>query len=75
MTGKIYQRVKREHRADYLGKTVQVVPHVTNVIQDWTERVARTPVNDSHRGPDVCFIELDGTVGGIDSAPFIHDLS
>lgn len=47
-TGKIYQQViEKERKGDYLGKTVQVVPHITNAIQDWVERVARIPVDDS----------------------------
>ncbi|PBP16683.1 CTP synthase, partial [Diplocarpon rosae] len=57
---------------DYLGKTVQVVPHLTDAIQDWIERVARIPVDDTNEQPDVCIIELGGTVGDIESAPFIE---
>lgn len=72
-TGKMYQHViDRERKGDYLGKTVQVVPHVTNAIQDWIERVARIPVDDTNEEPDVCIIELGGTVGDIESAPFIE---
>ncbi|KAL2064720.1 hypothetical protein VTL71DRAFT_3858 [Oculimacula yallundae] len=72
-TGKIYQHViERERRGDYLGKTVQVVPHLTDAIQDWIERVARIPVDDTKESPDVCIIELGGTVGDIESAPFIE---
>ncbi len=72
-TGKIYQHViERERKGDYLGKTVQVVPHITNAIQDWIERVARIPVDDTNEEPDVCIIELGGTVGDIESAPFIE---
>ncbi|KAJ5084186.1 CTP synthase [Penicillium alfredii] len=75
-TGKIYQQViERERIGHYLGKTVQVVPHVTNAIQDWIERVARIPVDESRAEPDVCIIELGGTVGDIESAPFIHAIS
>ncbi|KAJ5108692.1 CTP synthase [Penicillium angulare] len=75
-TGKIYQHViERERIGHYLGKTVQVVPHVTDAIQDWIERVARIPVDESKAVPDVCIIELGGTVGDIESAPFIHALS
>ncbi|CAG2115602.1 unnamed protein product [Medioppia subpectinata] len=45
-TGKIYQHViEKERRGDYLGKTVQIIPHVTNAIQEWVERVARIPVD------------------------------
>ena len=72
-TGKIYQHViERERRGDYLGRTVQVVPHLTDAIQDWIERVARIPVDDTNEEPDVCIIELGGTVGDIESGPFVE---
>lgn len=72
-TGKIYQSViNKERRGDYLGKTVQVVPHITNEIQDWVERVAGLPIDDSGEKPDVCVIELGGTIGDIESMPFIE---
>ncbi|KAI9826406.1 MAG: CTP synthase ura7 [Thelocarpon impressellum] len=72
-TGKIYQHViERERRGDYLGRTVQVVPHLTDAIQDWIERVAKIPVDDTNERPDVCIIELGGTVGDIESGPFIE---
>jgi len=46
-TGKVYRKViGKERRGDYLGKTVQVVPHITNEIQDWIEEVAYVPVDD-----------------------------
>jgi CTP synthase len=48
------------------------VPHLTDAIQDWVERVARVPVDDTNEVPDVCIIELGGTVGDIESAPFIE---
>ena len=75
-TGKIYQAVvEKERRGDYLGKTVQVVPHITDAIQDWIERVAHVPVDGNPDGkPDVCIIELGGTVGDIESAPFVEAL-
>lgn len=38
----------------YLGKTVQVVPHITDAIQNWIERVAKVPADDSGEEPDVC---------------------
>jgi len=66
--------IQRERKGDYLGKTVQVVPHVTDAIQDWIERVAQVPVDASSERPDVCIIELGGTVGDIESAPFIEAL-
>ncbi|MCJ1337319.1 CTP synthase ura7 [Bachmanniomyces sp. S44760] len=72
-TGKIYLHViERERKGDYLGRTVQVVPHLTDAIQDWIERVARIPVDDTNQEPNVCIIELGGTVGDIESGPFIE---
>ena len=66
--------IERERRGDYLGKTVQVVPHITDAIQEWIERVAHIAV-DGRDGPaDVCVIELGGTVGDIESMPFIEAL-
>mmetsp|Transcript_17645 Transcript_17645/g.30259 ORF Transcript_17645/g.30259 Transcript_17645/m.30259 type:complete len:597 (-) Transcript_17645:302-2092(-) len=74
-TGKIYSYViERERRGDYLGKTVQVVPHITDAIQDWIHRVANLPVDGQLGAPDVCVIELGGTVGDIESMPFIEAL-
>lgn len=66
--------IERERRGDYLGKTVQVVPHITNAIQDWIERVAKVPADGRDGSPDVCVIELGGTVGDIESMPFIEAL-
>ncbi|KAJ9639391.1 CTP synthase ura7 [Coniosporium tulheliwenetii] len=75
-TGKIYQHViERERRGDYLGKTVQVVPHITDAIQDWIERVAKIPVDDTNEAPDVCIVELGGTVGDIESMPFVEAMT
>ncbi|KAF1986681.1 putative CTP synthase [Aulographum hederae CBS 113979] len=75
-TGKIYKHViEKERRGDYLGKTVQVVPHITDAIQAWIERVASVPVDDTKETPDVCIIELGGTVGDIESAPFVEAMS
>ena len=72
-TGKIYQHVIcKERRGDYLGKTVQVVPHITNAIQEWVERVARLAVLPSGEEPQVCIIELGGTIGDIEGMPFVE---
>jgi len=72
-TGKIYLSViEKERRGDYLGKTVQVVPHICDAIQDWVERVSRIPADGSDQPPDVCVIELGGTVGDIESSPFLE---
>mmetsp|Transcript_25012 Transcript_25012/g.59396 ORF Transcript_25012/g.59396 Transcript_25012/m.59396 type:complete len:597 (-) Transcript_25012:467-2257(-) len=80
-TGKIYQQViERERKGEYLGKTVQVVPHITNAIGEWIEKVAARPVKsgtnpqDEGNEADVCVIELGGTVGDIESMPFIEGL-
>lgn len=72
-TGKIYQEViRKERNGDYLGKTVQVVPHITNEIQDWVTKVAKIPIDHTQKEPDVCIIEMGGTIGDIESAPFIE---
>uniref|UniRef100_A0A8C2WU92 CTP synthase n=1 Tax=Cyclopterus lumpus TaxID=8103 RepID=A0A8C2WU92_CYCLU len=72
-TGKIYQSViNKERRGDYLGKTVQVVPHITDAIQEWVMKQARISVDDDGVEPQVCVIELGGTVGDIESMPFIE---
>ncbi|XP_019169990.1 PREDICTED: CTP synthase-like [Ipomoea nil] len=74
-TGKIYQAViDKERRGDYLGTTVQVVPHITDAIQEWIERVAVIPVDGKDGPADVCVIELGGTIGDIESMPFIEAL-
>lgn len=80
--GKLYERIiQKERRGDFLGKTVQVVPHVTDAVQDWIERVAAHPVHlgarasgDSDERPDVCIIELGGTIGDLEGAPFVEAL-
>lgn len=67
-TGKIYSHViEKERKGDYLGKTVQVVPHITGAIQDWIERVAHKPSDETGEVADVCIVELGGTVGDIES--------
>ncbi|KAK5174774.1 CTP synthase ura7 [Saxophila tyrrhenica] len=74
--GKIYQRViEKERRGDYLGKTVQVVPHVTGEIEKWIKDVAKAPVDDTGEEPDVCIIELGGTIGDIEGMAFVEALT
>lgn len=74
-TGKIYRSViDRERKGDYLGKTVQVVPHITDAIKNWIESVSVIPVDGKEGPADVCVIELGGTVGDIESMPFIEAL-
>ena len=66
-TGRIYLSViEKERRGDYLGKTIQVIPHVTNEIKDAVRAVA---VKDN---PDVIIVEIGGTVGDIESLPFLE---
>lgn len=51
-TGKIYDHViKCERKGEYLGRTVQVVPHITNAVQEWCKRVASIPVDDTKEEP------------------------
>jgi CTP synthase len=58
-TGKIYKHViERERRGDYLGKTVQIVPHLTDALREWIERVAKISVDETKEEPDVCVVEL-----------------
>jgi CTP synthase len=72
-TGKIYQQVlQRERRGDYLGKTVQIIPHVTNEIQEWIDRVSKVPVDGPDQIPDFCMIEVGGTIGDMETAPFLE---
>ena len=77
-TGKVYNQViEKERRGDFLGKTVQVVPHVTNAIQEWIETVAEKPIvqaDGSEKECDICVIELGGTVGDMESMPFMEAL-
>ena len=69
-TGRIYQSViEKERRGEFLGKTVQVIPHITNEIQAFIERGAAA----SHDGKaDVAIVEIGGTVGDIESLPFLE---
>lgn len=69
-TGQIYDSViRKERRGEYLGKTVQVIPHITNEIQAFVERGAKA----SHDGlADVAICEIGGTVGDIESLPFLE---
>lgn len=69
-TGRIYQSVlEKERRGDYLGKTVQVIPHVTNEIQEYIKRGAG--LGTDHE-VDVAICEVGGTVGDIESLPFLE---
>jgi CTP synthase len=64
-TGRIYEQIiTKERRGDYLGKTVQVIPHVTNEIKNAMRKVAADA--------DVTIVEIGGTVGDIESLPFLE---
>ncbi len=64
-TGQIYESViRKERRGEYLGKTVQVIPHITNEIQEYIRRGAE--------GYDIAMVEIGGTVGDIESLPFLE---
>jgi len=64
-TGRIYEQIiTKERRGDYLGKTVQVIPHVTNEIKAAMRKVGQEV--------DVCLVEIGGTVGDIESLPFLE---
>lgn len=69
-TGQIYDSVlRKERRGEYLGKTVQVIPHITNEIQDFIRRGARVGTPDE---VDLAIVEVGGTVGDIESLPFLE---
>jgi CTP synthase len=69
-TGQIYKTVlEKERRGDYLGKTVQVIPHITNEIQEFIKRGAGVGTSDA---ADVAIVEIGGTVGDIESLPFLE---
>ena len=64
-TGRIYQDIlAKERRGDYLGATIQVIPHVTNAIKDF--------IRDGNDGVDFVLLEIGGTVGDIESLPFLE---
>ncbi len=69
-TGQIYDSViRKERRGEYLGRTVQVIPHITNEIQAFIERGAGVGTPDA---ADVAIVEIGGTVGDIESLPFLE---
>jgi CTP synthase len=64
-TGQIYERViRKERRGDFLGGTVQVIPHITNEIKE--------SIGAAGEGYDICLVEIGGTVGDIESLPFLE---
>ncbi|WP_394200277.1 CTP synthase [Shewanella waksmanii] len=66
-TGRIYEEVlRKERRGDYLGATIQVIPHITNAIKE--------KVIEGGEGHDVAIVEIGGTVGDIESLPFLESI-
>ena len=66
-TGKVFWNVlQKERRGEYLGQTVQIIPHVTNEIKDFIYNVGKTS------GADVVITEIGGTIGDIESQPFLE---
>ncbi len=66
-TGKIYKSViEKERRGDYLGQTVQIIPHITDEIKSWIRRVAEKS------NAEICLVEIGGTVGDIEGMPFFE---
>jgi CTP synthase len=71
-TGKVYKTViEKERRGDYLGATVQIIPHITDQIKESIRYAAETFEEDG-RGADICLVEVGGTVGDIESMPFLE---
>ena len=69
-TGQIYESVlRKERRGEYLGKTVQVIPHITNEIQDFIVRGSKRAFDGE---TDIAIVEIGGTVGDIESLPFLE---
>ena len=73
-TGQVYNRViQRERRGEYLGDTVQVIPHITNELKDrMRAQAAGSPGVDDAEAPDIIITEIGGTVGDIESLPFLE---
>ena len=68
-TGKVYKSViEKERRGDYLGQTVQIIPHIVNEIVGEIESAAE------EAGAEICIVELGGTVGDIESMPFLESV-
>ena len=72
-TGRIYQAViDKERRGDYLGHTIQVVPHITDEIKQRIKHLATIDDNAPSGAPDFIITEIGGTIGDIESAPFLE---
>ncbi len=82
-SGKVFNEIlNRERRGDYLGKTVQFVPHITDYIQDYLVKVANIPISEYEKDdtsnttqPEIVIVELGGTIGDIESAMYTEAIS
>lgn len=71
-TGKVYRNViDKERRGDFLGATVQIIPHITDEIKHCIRRAAMEEINGGKRA-EICLVEVGGTVGDIESMPFLE---
>jgi len=71
-TGKVYRNViEKERRGDYLGETVQIIPHITEEIKALIKEAAETLLDNTTEA-DICLVEVGGTVGDIESMPFLE---
>ncbi len=71
-TGKVYRTViEKERRGDYLGETVQIIPHITDQIKTCIRNAAEKPINNREIS-EICLVEVGGTVGDIESMPFLE---
>ncbi|AWD32545.1 CTP synthase [Candidatus Kinetoplastibacterium sorsogonicusi] len=72
-TGQIYESViRKERKGEYLGKTVQVIPHITNEIQEYIINGVNASTNNDEDKIDIAIVEIGGTVGDIESLPFLE---
>ncbi|MDR3102146.1 MAG: CTP synthase (glutamine hydrolyzing) [Methanocalculaceae archaeon] len=72
-TGKIYSSViQKERHGDYLGATVQIIPHITDEIKDRIRHAAESWTDKDGNHADICIVEIGGTVGDIESMPFLE---
>ncbi len=70
-TGKVYQTViEKERRGDYLGATVQIIPHITDQIKEFIKTAAQN--SNGNGKAEICLVEVGGTVGDIESMPFLE---
>jgi CTP synthase len=73
-TGKVYKHViEKERRGGYLGNTVQIIPHITDHIEELITQASKTLIGNCK--PEVCIVEVGGTVNDLETQPFIHAIN